>query len=151
MALNILVIAGSVRRDRIGIRPARYLQQCCLSRGHEATLIDPLDYRLPLLDRMYKEYPPGEAPEALERLAKLINRRPTGWVVKPLVSSTSCSGTPALSKQPAQAACRTESLSENRRGLSPFSGRHLRRDGRGGNGDCPPLCRRFVSAPGTAP
>ena len=72
MALNILVIVGSVRRDRIGIRPARYLRQCCISRGHEATLIDPLDYRLPLLDRMYKEYPAGQAPEVLERLAKFI-------------------------------------------------------------------------------
>ncbi len=72
MALNILVIAGSVRRDRIGIRPARYLQLCCITRGHEATLIDPLEYHLPLLDRMYKEYPPGQAPEALEQLAKLI-------------------------------------------------------------------------------
>lgn len=29
MALNILVIVGSVRKDRIGIRPARYLHQLC--------------------------------------------------------------------------------------------------------------------------
>lgn len=63
MALNILVIVGSVRTDRIGIRPARYLHQLCASRGHEATLVDPLEYRLPLLDRMYKEYPAGQAPE----------------------------------------------------------------------------------------
>ena len=67
-----LVIVGSVRQDRIGIRPAHYLQQCCVSRGHETTLIDPLEFRLPLLDRMYKEYPAGQAPEVLERLAKLI-------------------------------------------------------------------------------
>ena len=72
MALSILVVVGSVRRDRIGIRPARYLQQCCISRGHEATLVDPLESGLPLLDRMYKEYPAGQAPEALERLAELI-------------------------------------------------------------------------------
>jgi NAD(P)H-dependent FMN reductase len=72
MALNILLIEGSVRRDRIGIRPARFLLQLCASRGHESTLVDPLEYRLPLLDRMYKEYPAGQAPENLERLAKLI-------------------------------------------------------------------------------
>jgi NAD(P)H-dependent FMN reductase len=63
---------GSVRRDRIGIRPARYLHQLCTSRGHATTLVDPLEYNLPLLDRMYKEYPPGKAPEPLERLASLI-------------------------------------------------------------------------------
>src|SRR3954464_2763454 len=72
MPLKILVIVGSVRRDRIGIRPARYLQQCCTSRGHEATLIDPLESGLPLLDRMAKAYQAGQAREALERLAKLI-------------------------------------------------------------------------------
>jgi NAD(P)H-dependent FMN reductase len=72
MALNILVIVGSVRTDRIGIRPARYLHQLCASRGHEATLVDPLEYRLPLLDRMYKEYPAGQAPETLQRLSRFI-------------------------------------------------------------------------------
>ena len=35
------------------------------------TFVDPLEYPLPLLDRMYKEYPKGSAPEALERLAGL--------------------------------------------------------------------------------
>jgi NAD(P)H-dependent FMN reductase len=72
MALNVLVVVGSVRSDRIGIRPARYLRRLCASRGHEVTLVDPLECRLPLLDRMHKEYPAGQAPEALERLAKLI-------------------------------------------------------------------------------
>jgi NAD(P)H-dependent FMN reductase len=72
MALNLLVVLGSVRRDRIGIRPARYLHQCCTSRGHQVTLVDPLEERLPLLDRMYKEYPAGQAPEVLERLATRI-------------------------------------------------------------------------------
>jgi NAD(P)H-dependent FMN reductase len=72
MKLNVLLIVGSVRRDRIGIRPARYLHKLVASRGHEAALVDPLEYGLPLLDRMYKEYPAGQAPEPLERLAKQI-------------------------------------------------------------------------------
>src|SRR5262249_18737711 len=37
-----------------------------------ATLVDPMEQQLPLLDRMYKEYAPGEAPKAMERLAGLI-------------------------------------------------------------------------------
>lgn len=42
------------------------------ARGHATTLLDPLDLRLPLLDRMYKEYPKGTAPEPLETLARRI-------------------------------------------------------------------------------
>jgi NAD(P)H-dependent FMN reductase len=70
--LDFLVIYGSVRRDRQGIKAARFLLGECLGRGHRATLIDPAEEQLPLLDRMYKEYPPGQAPPALERLAGRI-------------------------------------------------------------------------------
>jgi NAD(P)H-dependent FMN reductase len=35
-------------------------------------LVDPVEFALPLLDKRYKEYPPGEAPEVLERLAAII-------------------------------------------------------------------------------
>jgi NAD(P)H-dependent FMN reductase len=41
-------------------------------RGHRPTLIDPVEYPLPLLDKMYKEYPAGSAPPVLERLARII-------------------------------------------------------------------------------
>jgi NAD(P)H-dependent FMN reductase len=70
--LDLLVIYGSVRRARQGIKAARFILEACRGRGHQATLIDPLEEQLPLLDRMYKEYEPGQAPEALERLAARI-------------------------------------------------------------------------------
>jgi NAD(P)H-dependent FMN reductase len=70
--LDLLVIYGSVRRDRQGIKAARFILGECAARGHHATLVDPIVEGLPLLDRMYKEYPKGEAPEALERLAARI-------------------------------------------------------------------------------
>jgi NAD(P)H-dependent FMN reductase len=72
MALDLLIVYGSVRRDRQGIKAARFMLQTCLARGHQATLIDPAEDRLPLLDRMYKEYQPGQAPDVLERLASKI-------------------------------------------------------------------------------
>src|SRR5262245_27897241 len=72
MPLRILVVYGSVRADRQGIRAARFIVNECRARGHDVTLVDPLEYRLPLLDKMYKEYPKGQAPEMLERLAALI-------------------------------------------------------------------------------
>jgi NAD(P)H-dependent FMN reductase len=40
-------------------------------RGDAPTLVDPMELRLPLLDRMYKEHPAGTAPPNLERLAEL--------------------------------------------------------------------------------
>ncbi len=72
MPLDILVIYGSVRSDRQGIKAARFITNTCRARGHRATLIDPVEYALPLLDRMYKEHPKGEAPAVLEDLAGKI-------------------------------------------------------------------------------
>ncbi len=70
--LDLLVIYGSVRRDRQGIRAARFIRSECEARGHLVTLVDPAEENLALLDRMYKEYPPGHAPENLQRLAARI-------------------------------------------------------------------------------
>jgi NAD(P)H-dependent FMN reductase len=69
--MKIPVIYGSVRRHRQGIRGARFVVRALERRGHEAPLIDPLEYPLPLLDLMYKEYEKGDAPEVLESLARI--------------------------------------------------------------------------------
>ena len=72
MPLLFPVVLGSVRSDRQGARAARFIIRHLENRGYEAPLVDPVELKLPLLDRMYKEYPKGEAPEILERLAALF-------------------------------------------------------------------------------
>lgn len=72
MAANILVLYGSYRSDRAGIRLARYLVAALGTRGLAVELIDAKAIGLPMLDRMYKEYPPGEAPPAMAALADKI-------------------------------------------------------------------------------
>jgi NAD(P)H-dependent FMN reductase len=69
---RILVFYGSYRSDRAGIRLAEFVTRRLLARGSDAELIDARRVGLPMLDRMYKEYPPGEAPEAMETLARQI-------------------------------------------------------------------------------
>jgi len=69
---KILVFYGSYRSDRQGIRLADWLVRAFAARGAEAELIDAKAIGLPMLDRMYKEYPAGEAPPALEQLAGKI-------------------------------------------------------------------------------
>ncbi len=71
MPLRCVVLYGSVRQARQGIRAARFIVGQLAQRGHATTLVDALEQRLPLLDRMYKEYPKGEAPPVLEALAEI--------------------------------------------------------------------------------
>ena len=72
MGNRILVFYGSYRSDRLGIRLAQFVVDGLRARGEDVELIDAKAVGLPMLDRMYKEYPKGEAPERLEKLAGQI-------------------------------------------------------------------------------
>src|SRR5436190_12368228 len=69
---KLLVFYGSYRSDRMGIRLAQFVIEGFRARGNDVELIDAKAIGLPMLDRMYKEYPEGEAPAALEKLAGQI-------------------------------------------------------------------------------
>ena len=72
MSVRILVFYGSYRSNRMGIRLADYVVAGLQAHGGDVEFIDAKAIGLPMLDRMYKEYAPGSAPEALEQLASKI-------------------------------------------------------------------------------
>src|SRR5882762_5671284 len=72
MTHRILAFYGSYRSDRMGIRLAQFVVEGLRARGDDVELIDAREVGLPMLDRMYKEYPKGQAPAALEKLAGQI-------------------------------------------------------------------------------
>lgn len=74
MSLTIPVLYGSYRSDRMGIRAARFAVSRLAAMGHAPELVDAKTLNLPVLDRMYKEYPKGQAPAHLEDLARLYRR-----------------------------------------------------------------------------
>jgi NAD(P)H-dependent FMN reductase len=67
--MTTAVLYGSVRDARQGIRAAKYIAHKIKERGHTIHFIDVLDYPLPFLNKMYKEYKDGEAPEMMEKIA----------------------------------------------------------------------------------
>jgi NAD(P)H-dependent FMN reductase len=69
---NVLVLYGSYRATRIGIRMAAFVINELRARGALPELIDAREIGLPIIDRMYKEYPKGSAPQAMEDLARKI-------------------------------------------------------------------------------
>jgi NAD(P)H-dependent FMN reductase len=69
---NVLVFYGSYRATRIGIRMATFVTNELRAHGALPELIDAREIGLPILDRMYKEYAPGSAPQAMEDLARKI-------------------------------------------------------------------------------
>jgi len=73
-AMFFPVFYGSYRSDRLGIRLALNVSAQFKLKGHESVLIDAREIDLPMLDLMYKEYPKGEAPAAMEMVADVLRR-----------------------------------------------------------------------------
>jgi len=67
---KIAIIVGSVRRDRQGIKVARWFQKKLKERNHTVFFVDPLELHLPILDRMYKEM--TDPPQKLKELREMI-------------------------------------------------------------------------------
>jgi NAD(P)H-dependent FMN reductase len=76
----VAVLLGSVRRDRMGIRAAKWVVGELEKRGHKAVLVDAAELKLPVLDRMWKEIKKDTSAkhdklrEKLAPLAKLYAR-----------------------------------------------------------------------------
>jgi NAD(P)H-dependent FMN reductase len=93
--LNTAVIYGSVRGERRqGIKAARFVIRNLEQRGHAVTLVDAMEYALPLLDLMHKEFDPGQAPEAMESISRILMKA-DGFIV---VSAEYNHGEPAALK-----------------------------------------------------
>jgi NAD(P)H-dependent FMN reductase len=63
-----------ISSDRKGIRLAQRICEELRSRGDAAVLIEARAIGLPIMDRMYKEYAPGEAPAQMKALATKIRQ-----------------------------------------------------------------------------
>ena len=78
--MKIAVIYGSNRSDRQGIKAAKFVVNKLKERNLETILIDTKEYELPFLDKMYKEYPQGEAPAIMEEIHKILENA-EGFVI----------------------------------------------------------------------
>ena len=88
MSNRILVFYGSYRSDRMGIRLAQFAVEGLRGRGDDVELIDAKAVGLPMLDRMYKEYPKGEAPA---KSSPARSAAPTGLSSSPANTIGECS------------------------------------------------------------
>lgn len=73
MSLNTAILYGSARQNRQGIKAARFLRQQLERRHHSVSLVDSEEFKLPLLDRMFKEYEVGSAPASMVAISKILD------------------------------------------------------------------------------
>lgn len=78
--MKVAVIYGSQRSERQGIKAAKFIVNKLKERNIETEFIDSKEYNLPFLDKMYKEYAPGEAPEVMGEMHKILTNA-DGFVI----------------------------------------------------------------------
>ncbi len=70
--MEIAIILGSVREGRLGLRAVHMLQTAIAARGDIGHLVDPMQHKLPLLNRRIVDYPQGQIPAGLAALSALF-------------------------------------------------------------------------------
>ncbi len=78
--MRFAVLYGSTRTDRQGIKAARFMVTELRKRDHHVDLLDAMELELPLLDKMFKEYPEGTAPAGMQRAHEILDEA-DGYVV----------------------------------------------------------------------
>jgi NAD(P)H-dependent FMN reductase len=81
MNLNITLLYGSYRENRLGIRAVKFIDRMLKEHKHHVTFIDAKEINLPMLDKRYSDYEPGKAPKILEELKILFEQNTDVFVV----------------------------------------------------------------------
>lgn len=69
---TIAVLYGSVRASRLGVRAVTWVTRLLEEGGFAVTLVDQQEQQLPMLEKPLHHYGPGQAPEALSRVAAML-------------------------------------------------------------------------------
>ena len=72
--LNISIIYGSTRENRIGIRFVKFLNNQVKKMGHTPIVIDPKEMIFPMLDKRYDDYKENELPKSVNKVQKLLKK-----------------------------------------------------------------------------
>ena len=69
--LKFAIIYGSTRRKRLGIRLVKYLHTQIKKKGYNSYIIDPLENKLPLLDKRFDDFPKKNIPTAVKNVQRI--------------------------------------------------------------------------------
>ena len=72
--LKFALVYGSTRKKRFGIRFVKYLAKQISKNKHIPIIIDPLENKLPLLDKRFEDFNKSEAPASVKNIHKMLNK-----------------------------------------------------------------------------
>ena len=71
---NFTILYGSTRKKRLGIRFVDYINKQINNRGHNSSIVDPLEAKLPLLDKRYADYDKLKVPKNIKYVQKILKK-----------------------------------------------------------------------------
>ncbi len=72
--LGIAIIYGSTRKKRVGIRFVNFLYKQIIKQGHIPYIIDPLEKKLPLLDKRFDDFAMKNLPKNISYIQKILKK-----------------------------------------------------------------------------
>ncbi len=71
---NFAILYGSARKKRLGIRFVEYISKQIINKGHNSFVIDPLETKLPLLDKRFADFEKLKVPNNIKKIQKILDK-----------------------------------------------------------------------------
>ena len=72
--LKFAILYGSTRKKRLGIRLVKYLHDQISKNKYMPYIVDPLQYKLPLLDKRFDDFDKRKVPVSVKNIQKILNK-----------------------------------------------------------------------------
>ena len=72
--LKFAILYGSTRKKRLGIRLVKYLHDQISKNKYIPYIVDPLQYKLPLLDKRFDDFDKRKVPVSVKSIQKILNK-----------------------------------------------------------------------------
>ena len=72
--LKFAILYGSTRKKRLGIRLVKYLHDQISKNKYMPYIVDPLQYKLPLLDKRFDDFDKGKVPVSVKSIQEILNK-----------------------------------------------------------------------------
>ena len=72
--LNFAILYETTRKNRLGIRFVNFIATQIKNRGHKGIIIDPLEVKLPLLDKRHADFEKSKVPKNVQKIQKILDK-----------------------------------------------------------------------------
>lgn len=81
MSTQFTILYGSYLVNRNGIRIVKFIEKKLVDLGYPVNVVDAKELNIPMIEKRYVDYEPGQAPQVLQHLKQIYDHQTSAYIV----------------------------------------------------------------------